>query len=100
MDSHQQILAKYFERLPEGCSWWEGEARPGYVPGIILFRLGLKCKCIPEAGGLEFSPEVIFQASFLSNLPLTTSPSPGAVFACSAQADFTSLESRGGAQGG
>lgn len=72
------------------------------MPGIILFSLGLKCKCIPEAGDLEFSPEVVIQASFLSNLPLTAppSPSPDAVFACSAQADLTPVESKGGAQGG
>lgn len=86
--------------LPEGCSWWEGEARPGYVAGIILFRLGLKCKCIPKAGGLEFSPEDVLQASFLSNLPPVTSPSPSPIpFASSAQGDLTSITSKGDAQG-
>lgn len=62
--------------LPEGYPWQEGEARPGYVPGIILFRLSLEFKCIPKAGGWEFSPEDVIQASFLSNLPCITSPSP------------------------
>lgn len=77
-----------------------GEARPGYVPGIILFRPGLKCKCIPESGGLGWSPGDVFQASFLSNLPLNTSPSPDPSFAGSAQGNLPSIKSKGGAQGG
>lgn len=88
-------------KLPEGGSRWEGEARPGYVPGIILFSLGLECKGIPEAGGLECSPEDIFQPSFLSNLPpaMSPSPSPDPLFACSAQGNLSSIKSKGGAQG-
>lgn len=61
-------------QLPDGCSLREGAARAWYVPDIVLLKLGLKCKYIPKAGGLELSPNCVIQASRLSNLRLFTLP--------------------------